>query len=57
MKLFVNDSYMQYIIYKRYIDKNGILPQNLIKLIEKMTVNHLFCKRNILNTSIKLLRK
>lgn len=57
MKLFVNDSYMQYIIYKRYIDKNGILPQNLIKLVEKMTMNHLFCKRNILNTSIKLLRK
>lgn len=52
MKLFVNDSYMQYIIYKRYIDKNGILSQNLIKLVEKMTVNHLFCKRNILNTSI-----
>lgn len=48
---------MQYIriIYKKYIDKRGILSQNLIKLVEKMTViNHLFCKKkNILNINMK----
>lgn len=47
MKLFVNDSCIQYIhiIHRRYIDKRRILSQNLIKLVEKMIVNHLFCKK------------
>lgn len=44
-------------VYRRYFDKKRILPQNLIKLLEEMTVNHLFCKKAFFKYKYEIIKK